>query len=112
MWTSNRTKFHKTPSQSKLIWKRFVVTSFVNGTSSSSSPCVNEETSKTKRKSFVSDRGSQTKIEKKKNMKKVFGELNSILNEIKKNLSNDGNNELIQFLKKNSAKTHVLEPDE
>ena len=45
-------------------------------------------------------------------MKKVFGELNGILNEIKKNLSNDGNNELIQFLKKNSAKTHVLEPDE
>ena len=34
----------------------------------------------------------------KESIENVFGELNSTLNEIKKNLSNDGTNELIQFL--------------
>ena len=76
----------------------------VNDNNSSSSPDVNEESSKTKRKRFVSDRQSRNKIKKKESIENVFGELNSTLNEIKKSLSNDGTNELIQFLKEDSEK--------
>ena len=76
----------------------------VNNTSSSSSPSVDEESSKTKQKRFVPDRESRNKIKKKESIENVFGELNSTLNEIKKSLSNDGTNELIQFLKEDSEK--------
>ena len=70
----------------------------------SSSPNVNEESSKTKRNGFVPDRESQNKIKKKESMENVFQELKSTLNEIKKSLCNDGTNELIQFLKEDSEK--------
>ena len=70
----------------------------------SSSPNVNEESSKTKRKGFVPDRESQNKIKKKESMENVFQELKSTLNEIKETLCNDGTNELIQFLKEDSEK--------
>ena len=76
----------------------------VNDTSSSSSPSVNEESSKTKRKHFVPDWESRNKIKKKESIENVFGELNNTLNEIKKSLSNDGISELLQFLKKDSKK--------
>ena len=64
----------------------------VNDTSSSSSPSVNEESPKTKRKRFVPDRESRNKIKKKESIENIFGELNSMLNEIKESLSNDGTN--------------------
>ena len=76
----------------------------VNDTSSSSSPSVNEETSKTKPKRFVPDRKSPKKIKKKESIENVLGELNSTLNEIKKSLSNDCTSELMQFLKEDSEK--------
>ena len=76
----------------------------VNDSSSSSCPSVNKESSKTKRKRFVSDRESRNKIKKKENIENVFGELSSTLNEIKESLSNGGTNELIQFLKEDSEK--------
>ena len=69
----------------------------------SSSPNVNEESSKTKRKGFVPDRESQNK-KKKGSLENVFEELKSTLNEIKETLCNDGTNELIQFLKEDSEK--------
>ena len=64
----------------------------VNDTSSSSSPSINEESSKTKRKRFMPDRESRNKIKKKESIENIFGELNSMLNEIKESLSNDGTN--------------------
>ena len=45
----------------------------VNDTSSSSSPSVNEQSSKTKRKRFVPDRESQNKITNKESIENVFG---------------------------------------
>ena len=76
----------------------------VNDTSLSSSPSINEESSKTKRKRFVPDRESRNNIEKKESIENIFGELNSTFNEIKENLCNDGTNELIQLLKEDSEK--------
>ena len=76
----------------------------VNDTSSSSSPSVNEESSKTKRKNFVPDRESRNNTIKKERIENVFDELNSALNEIKKSLSIEDTNELIQFLKEGSEK--------
>ena len=76
----------------------------VNDTSSSSSPSINEESSKTKRKRFMPDRESQNKIKKKESIENIFGELNSSFDEIKENLCNDGTNELTQFLKEDSEK--------
>ena len=55
----------------------------VNNTSSSSSPCANDETSKIKWKRFVHDRESRKETKKKESIAKVFGELNNTLNEIK-----------------------------
>ena len=46
----------------------------VNNTSSSSSPSVDEESSKTKQKRFVPDRESRNKIKKKESIENVFGE--------------------------------------
>ena len=76
----------------------------VNDTSSSISPSVNEESSKTERKHFVPDRESGNKTKKKESIENVFEELNSTLNEIKKGLSNEDTNELTQFLKEDSEK--------
>ena len=45
----------------------------VNDTSSSSSPSVNEESPKTKRKRFVPDRESRNKIKKKESIKMCLG---------------------------------------
>ena len=76
----------------------------VNDTSSSSSPSINEESSKTKRKRFMPDRESRNKTKKKESIENIFGELNSSFDEIKENLCNDGTNELTQFLKEDSEK--------
>ena len=76
----------------------------VNDTSSSSSPSLNEQSSKTKRKRFVPDLESRNKITKKESTENVFGELNSTLTEIKESVCNDGTNELIQFIKEDSEK--------
>ena len=64
----------------------------VNDTSSSSCPSVSEKSSKIKRKRFVPDRKLRNKIKKKESIENIFGELNSMLNEIKESLSNDGTN--------------------
>ena len=64
----------------------------VNDTSSSSCPSVSEKSSKIKRKRFVPDRKLRNKIKKKENIENIFGELNSMLNEIKESLSIDGTN--------------------
>ena len=50
------------------------------------------------------DRESRNKTIKKERIENVFDELNSALNEIKKSLSNEDTNELIQFLKEDSEK--------
>ena len=58
----------------------------VSDISSSTSPGLNEESSKTKRKRFAPDRESRNKIKKKESIENAFGKLNSTLKEIKKKL--------------------------
>ena len=87
-----------------IIWNDLSYQVSVNYTSTSSSPSVNEESSKTKRKHFVPDRESWNKIKKKESIENASGELYSTLNEIKESLCSDGTIELIQFLKEDSEK--------
>ena len=50
------------------------------------------------------DQESRNKIKLKESKENVFGEVSSMLNEIKENLCNDGTNESIQLLKRKTTK--------
>ena len=59
---------------------------------------------KKKRKIFVSDNETRKKPKTKENVDSVLTTFNATINDVKESLSNDNSNELLKFLKEESAK--------
>ena len=59
---------------------------------------------KKKRNIFVPDNETSKKVKTKENVDSVLTTLTATINDIKESLSNDNSNELLKFLKEESAK--------